>query len=291
MAIGINEQDVWKAADALLLEGQRPTIERVRQKIGRGSPNTVQPYLDTWFKGLGARIRDPLAFSASIELPDPIAQAAKHFWEVAQSAASAEFQKAHQALENQLQRIETERLDFVAREAHYQERINTAEAIIAAAQIQLEETKQREIRALEAITELQRRHDETNAELVSARAQNETLRRGFEDERKELIGRSLQQEKHWLQEIDRLRQAGKDAEKRWSSTITSLTSRAEAAEHSCASLEAEFGKERSNYEQQVAAESARANALQGSLDEARRQLRRILAPKIRLAERRKAGKW
>ncbi|WP_196360993.1 DNA-binding protein, partial [Achromobacter xylosoxidans] len=41
MATGITEQDVWRAADALLLEGARPTIERVRQKIGRGSPNTV----------------------------------------------------------------------------------------------------------------------------------------------------------------------------------------------------------------------------------------------------------
>ena len=58
MATGITESDVWTAADALLLEGARPTIERVRQKIGRGSPNTVSPYLETWFKALGARIRD-----------------------------------------------------------------------------------------------------------------------------------------------------------------------------------------------------------------------------------------
>ena len=40
---GIQEDDVWGAADALLAEGLRPTIERVRQKIGRGSPNTVSP--------------------------------------------------------------------------------------------------------------------------------------------------------------------------------------------------------------------------------------------------------
>jgi hypothetical protein len=43
MARGITENDVWTASDALLLEGARPTIERVRQKIGRGSPNTVSP--------------------------------------------------------------------------------------------------------------------------------------------------------------------------------------------------------------------------------------------------------
>ena len=43
---GIQEADVFTAADALLAEGKRPTIERVRLKIGRGSPNTVSPMLE-----------------------------------------------------------------------------------------------------------------------------------------------------------------------------------------------------------------------------------------------------
>jgi chromosome segregation ATPase len=93
MARGITETDIWQAADALLLEGQRPTIERVRGKIGRGSPNTVAPHLETWFRHLGSRIQDPGAFSAPPAVPDPILQAAQHFWEVALSLgreASAE---------------------------------------------------------------------------------------------------------------------------------------------------------------------------------------------------------
>ena len=52
----IQRDDVWAAADALLLEGKRPTIERVRQKIGRGSPNTVSPMLEEWFATLGPRM-------------------------------------------------------------------------------------------------------------------------------------------------------------------------------------------------------------------------------------------
>ena len=40
---GVQQEDVWVAADALIEEGLRPTIERVRQKMGRGSPNTVSP--------------------------------------------------------------------------------------------------------------------------------------------------------------------------------------------------------------------------------------------------------
>ena len=42
---GVQEQDVWAAADAVLLQGERPTIERVRQHMGRGSPTTVGPML------------------------------------------------------------------------------------------------------------------------------------------------------------------------------------------------------------------------------------------------------
>ena len=91
MARGITENDVWTASDTLLLEGARPTIERVRQKIGRGSPNTVSPYLDTWFKNLGGRIKDPGAFSAPPDLPDPIIQVAKHLWEVAQAESRRDF--------------------------------------------------------------------------------------------------------------------------------------------------------------------------------------------------------
>jgi len=83
MARGITETDVFTACDALLLAGERPTIERVRQKIGRGSPNTVSPMLDTWFKGLGRRLQDPGAFAAPPGAPDPVLQAARHLWEIA----------------------------------------------------------------------------------------------------------------------------------------------------------------------------------------------------------------
>ena len=91
MPRGITENDVWIAADVLLLEGQRPTIERVRQKIGRGSPNTVSPFLETWFRHLGARIKDPKAFAAPADTPDPVMQAAKHLWEVAQAQTRLDF--------------------------------------------------------------------------------------------------------------------------------------------------------------------------------------------------------
>lgn len=94
MARGITEKDVFTASDALLLAGERPTIERVRQKIGRGSPNTVSPMLDAWFKGLGPRLQDPGAFAAPASVAEPVQQAAQHFWEVAQAQARGEFDRS-----------------------------------------------------------------------------------------------------------------------------------------------------------------------------------------------------
>ena len=89
MAKGITDLDVWRAADALLLDGQRPTIERVRQHIGRGSPNTVSPHLDTWFSRLGARIADPHAFRppAADDTPAPVQALAAQLWDTAQAIA------------------------------------------------------------------------------------------------------------------------------------------------------------------------------------------------------------
>jgi chromosome segregation ATPase len=95
MSRGITEHDVCRAADELLLDGLRPTIERVRLKIGRGSPNTVSPHLEGWFRQLGRRLQDQspgLQAAASPELtaPDPVSQAARQLWELALATAQQE---------------------------------------------------------------------------------------------------------------------------------------------------------------------------------------------------------
>ena len=91
MARGISEADVARACDALLLAGERPTIERVRHHLGTGSPNTVGPHLDTWFKSLGARIVNPAGFAAQAAIPDAVQEAAKSLWDRAVAEARHDF--------------------------------------------------------------------------------------------------------------------------------------------------------------------------------------------------------
>jgi len=136
MARGITDKDVWAACDALLLSGERPTIERVRQKIGRGSPNTVSPLLDTWFKGLGARIADPGAFAAAPDVPEPVQQAAKHFWEAALAATRKDFdERLNDSLAAAVANVEAEK----ERSAQAESAAYTAAAKLARAENELAE--------------------------------------------------------------------------------------------------------------------------------------------------------
>ena len=91
---GVQRQDVWEAADALLLQGDKPTIERVRHHLGSGSPNTVGPHLDQWFKHLGRRLTtDPGVFAAQHGAPDPVLQVAQHLWETALAQTRSDFEE------------------------------------------------------------------------------------------------------------------------------------------------------------------------------------------------------
>ena len=75
---GITQSDVSHAADSLLRVGERPTIDKVRAKIGKGSPNTINPMLDAWWRTLSARLDSGPA--ALHRLPESIAHIAEALW-------------------------------------------------------------------------------------------------------------------------------------------------------------------------------------------------------------------
>lgn len=220
---GITETDVWQAADALLLEGARPTIERVRQKVGRGSPNTVSPYLDTWFRKLGARIKDPMAFSAPPAIPDPVHQAALHFWEAALATARAQLVselEAQRATLNDEQRAATEeRTALAAERERMAGQVQAREEAVQLLRQQLTDastridallTQDRErAKELTAVREqLVRASDERDA----VRGQLDIAREAHEAARAETEARALAHEKRWTMEVDRAREALKAAQ-------------------------------------------------------------------------------
>ncbi len=121
---GVQQTDVNGAADELLSEQLKPTIERVRMKLGRGSPNTVGPMLEVWFSSLGERLRGPTGESdKTSELPATVQVAMKTLWKSALQEAHSTFEASkvdfanttsqqEQQMTTVLAEIETERGAF-----------------------------------------------------------------------------------------------------------------------------------------------------------------------------------
>jgi Plasmid replication region DNA-binding N-term len=96
---GITQSDVSHAADSLLRAGDRPTIEKIRAKLGRGSPNTINPMLDAWWKTLSARLDSgPASFH---RLPEVVAHVAEALWMQALEAARSRVRTEHKTTERQ----------------------------------------------------------------------------------------------------------------------------------------------------------------------------------------------
>jgi predicted nucleic acid-binding Zn-ribbon protein len=80
MANGVPEHAVWTAADAVLARGERPTVERVRMELGRGSPARVGQLLERWWEQLAQRLKGHALLP---ELPGEVAQAFAEAWRLA----------------------------------------------------------------------------------------------------------------------------------------------------------------------------------------------------------------
>jgi hypothetical protein len=92
--------EVERAAIALLKSERRPTVENLRESLGRGSPETIGNALKRFWRDLGIRIEgDPAALS---RMPPDIADLADGMWQralkLASEAARTDANAAHERL-------------------------------------------------------------------------------------------------------------------------------------------------------------------------------------------------
>ena len=137
---GITPPDVERAADALLREGQRPTIEKVRAKIGRGSPNTINPLLDAWWSRLAGRLdAGPAALH---RLPEPVLFAAEGLWlqalEQARKRAATEQGSGRTTLAKERQELEIRAHVLAIRESELQGRLDVSQRRTAALEAEVQ---------------------------------------------------------------------------------------------------------------------------------------------------------
>ncbi|GGH61891.1 hypothetical protein GCM10010975_26050 [Comamonas phosphati] len=223
---GVQEADVWAAADALIAQGLRPTIERVRQHIGRGSPNTVSPMLESWFATLGHRLgvageQNP---SLASSVPDAVQRMAQELWSTAQEEAQQTATAALAEREAVLQSAEaeqaTQKEQLAQREAAMQAQKEAMNQALQLAQAQAQDLARRLDEMQQQLQDRDARMEELRDALTQASRQKESLQQKHSEEiqaaaleRQRLAEQYAGNERHMLNEVDRARQELSNAKK------------------------------------------------------------------------------
>src|SRR5580658_9059149 len=136
---GVTYGDVSQAADALFRARERPTVEKVRAKIGGGSPNTIGPLLDQWWSTAAARLEaGPAAFH---RLPESVAHICEALWLQALAEgrryAASEQHSAGRKLATDQEQLELRSHVLTLREGELESRLRDRERDKAALEEQL----------------------------------------------------------------------------------------------------------------------------------------------------------
>ncbi len=218
-ARGVQPHEVWAVADALLMEGQRPTIERVRQKLGRGSPNTVAPMLEDWFAQLGQRLQgasvaaNGSTAAVSTNAPSSVQDLAQQLWdaslEAARLAAQDELQQAHAQLQQERDALADERAAWAQEQWRLRQQQAASEQLAALAREHAAALQTRLDQAEAALREREQQLSDLRLRLDAAQTQHAQDVSAWADERQQLQERYSRNERHWLQELDNARQDAK----------------------------------------------------------------------------------
>jgi Plasmid replication region DNA-binding N-term len=136
---GITAADVERAADALLRQGSRPTIEKVRAEIGSGSPNTINPLLDAWWQRLASRLdAGPAALH---RLPEGVLHVAEALWlqalDEGRQRARLELTSSKRGADAEQRSLEVRSHVLTLREGELDERLRSRERALEESREQL----------------------------------------------------------------------------------------------------------------------------------------------------------
>ena len=196
---GVQHNEVWTAADGLLAEGLRPTIERVRQRLGRGSPNTVSPMLEAWFGTLGKRLGVSEPQSDLKGVPPIVSQGISKLWEIALDEAHKE---ASQNVAKLKEALALERAELDEREAKLAQRDLVLNEREKASNDALELAKRQFSELSTRYTELQNQLKQRENELLELRTEHASLQSSSQSDRRkhEETVKLLNQERQQLEE-------------------------------------------------------------------------------------------
>ena len=217
MRHGITQDQVTDAADAIVVAGDKPTVEKVRARLGTGSPNTVTRMLEVWRQGLAERLHDALSVP---ELPSGVGEAMAGVWRLAvdhaRDLAQAQLQQERDALSTARADLEQERTQLSSLQLEADAaRARVAAALDAAVQrgvdleARLTEAQQEKDELRQSRDRLQHVADQRAAEIERLSAQRAALESTSVKERERHDAHLSCVENRAHQEVDRARQEAK----------------------------------------------------------------------------------
>jgi chromosome segregation ATPase len=245
MRKGITQEQVNAAADTLVAAGDKPTVEKIRQTLGTGSPNTVTRMLDVWRGSLAQRLQEV------IKLPDVPAEAGQAFaevWRLAVTHAEAIARTALTEEQNALFAAQTDLTqerkvwEIALTEAQANVAKNTAK--LAQADVQLRE-RQTLVEQLEAQRlDLMQQRDRLQVQLGEQRVELDDLRierhaeqehiRSVEDRSHQQVDQARQEIKSLQQQLERERREHGKATAQLIAQLENLRNAARTAEQAAA---------------------------------------------------------
>jgi len=218
---GVQQHEIDSAADALVADRLRPTVERVRERLGRGSPNTIGPMLETWFSGLATRLGVvPEAQEGGSTNPAAVRRMADDLWAKALELARAQAEAGASSLRKELDARFADVAAAEVRLLQEREQLESREAL--SRETVLAAQSQRDL-ALARGDRLEAELGQSAAEMAGLRDRLERLqqekdeeRRRFEEQltvharqRERAQERSTANERRMLEDVDRARQETK----------------------------------------------------------------------------------
>lgn len=215
---GVQQEDVWSAADALIADGLRPTIERVRQKIGRGSPNTVSPMLESWFATLSSRLGTSGGVKQQTSnMPVELQQIAENLWsaalKISRQEALYEISQSQHVLSEAKQALQLREDELLQKERVLAAQYSALEAARRAAVEKSDDLMSRlaqmQVTLSKRDMEVEILHKKLNAldaERESERQLSSEAAKQHQIERQKYQERSDAMQRKFLEEIDNARQ-------------------------------------------------------------------------------------
>ena len=211
MARGVTQDQVTRAADALLARGERPTIEKVRAELRTGSPNTLLRLLEVWWAELAGRLAAQ-ARAQLPDIPDAVQRAMMTLWSEAVVVTRQEAETRNEEREQELREreatLQAQLVQAAAQEAAQQQTLllvrnecDAAKADLVNERRRIDDLQQSLAAALRSLTEAQ-------TTVAALRLTADEAQKAFrvDRERAEAI------EQRWLREVDRAREEAKSAQ-------------------------------------------------------------------------------